>query len=103
MKRHAVIIGAVALAVVIATFAHFDTLKQREDRLVGYWIEHCVDQFRPKYQAHARRGCEEEAERWRYGTEEPFDWKGYEEAEEAAWDRIRRDGGITELKMKVTQ
>jgi hypothetical protein len=103
MKRHAVIIGAVALAVVIATFAHFDTLKQREDRLVGYWIEHCVDQFRPKYQAHARRGCEEEAERWRYGTEEPFDWEGYEEAY-AEMDRLRtQDGGVKEPDMKVVQ
>ena len=101
MKRHRVTIGAVAVAVVLVTFVHFDTLKKREDRLVGYWIEHCVDQFRPQYQEGARRGCEDEAERWRYGTEEPFDWEGYMAAEDEAWERVRLDGGVKELKMKA--
>lgn len=88
-RRHIyAIIALILCAIGFALVLHLE-----RNRIVGYWIEHCVDQFRPKFQAEARRGCTEEAERWRYGTEEPFDWEGYEEAY-AELERLRaQDGG----------
>jgi hypothetical protein len=50
----------------------------REDRLVGYWIEHCVNQYRPKYQEVERAKCEAEAELWRHGDEKPTKWAEYD-------------------------
>ena len=58
--------------------------------LVGYWVEHCVDKWRPSFQEKARASCEAEAEEWRYGNEPRFDWEGYEEAIEEHMQRTEQ-------------
>lgn len=55
----------------------------RDEQLVDRWVEHCVNQYRPKYQEGARVKCAEEAERWRYGDEAPTDWTEFDEAMDA--------------------
>lgn len=59
----------------------------QSERMVDRWIEHCVQQVRPKYQADERARCEAEAEEWRYGNEPPFDWASYDESMERLLDR----------------
>lgn len=93
MKRHLLrfAAGVVGLAVVAAGFFYLGSrtrkAEQEAARLVDYWVEHCVDKWRPAFQDKARASCEAEAEEWRYGNEPRFDWEGYEEAIEEHMQR----------------
>jgi hypothetical protein len=65
-------------SVMLAGVMVWGALAWRENVLVSRWVEHCVNQFRPKYQEAERSKCEAEAEVWRSGDEKPIEWAEYD-------------------------